>query len=340
MLVGLFGAWVIARSRRRLLKELADPLHDLEVVVQRMAARDRDVRAAAAGPREVRAVAASLNDLADAQARASAVEERIQHALRNLDIAKDDFVSNVSHELRTPLTTISGYLELVADEFEGRMAPRHLKMLDASRRNVARLSLLIDDLLTLSRAEAAGTDLEQLDLVAVLRDVVTDVRMTAARRGIEIELAAPEFPPLVLGDRVMLHRAFLNVLANAVKFSHEGDVIEARVELAGDEATILIKDHGIGIPADEMDRLGTRFFRASNAVRDDIAGTGLGVRIVQTIVDRHAGTMLVDFEVGEGTSVLIRLPAGAGPERQAPAASGRCIDRSRDFRSVGRGWHY
>jgi len=322
VLVGLFGAWVIARSRRRLLKELADPLHELEVVVQRMAARDRDVRAAAAGPREVRAVAASLNDLADAQARASAVEERIQQALRNLDVAKDDFVSNVSHELRTPLTTISGYLELVADEFEGRMAPRHLKMLDASRRNVERLSLLIEDLLTLSRAEAAGTDLEQLDLVAVVRDVVTDVRMTAARRGIEIELAAPEVPPLVLGDRVMLHRAFLNVLANAVKFSHEGGVIEARVELAGDEATILIKDHGIGIPADEMDRLGTRFFRASNAVREDIAGTGLGVRIVQTIVDRHAGTMLVDSEVGEGTSVLIRLPAGAGTDRQAPASSG------------------
>ena len=105
------------------------------------------------GPKEVRAVARALNDFADAQTRARAVEGRIQRELRTLDTAKDDFVSNVSHELRTPLTTISGYLELVAEEFEDQMEPRHERMLEATRRNVARLKLLIDDLLTLSQAE-------------------------------------------------------------------------------------------------------------------------------------------------------------------------------------------
>ena len=154
------GLVVIAQSRRRLLAELVRPAQDLEQVVQRMAAQDHDARAADAGPQEVRAVAAALNELADAQARARAVEGRIQDELRNLDTAKDDFVSNVSHELRTPLTTISGYLELVAEEFEDRMEPRHEKMLAASRRNVSRLRLLIDDLLTLSKAEARATEME------------------------------------------------------------------------------------------------------------------------------------------------------------------------------------
>ena len=108
--------------------------------------------------------------------------------MRTLDTAKDDFVSNVSHELRTPLTTISGYLELVAEEFDGQMEPRHERMLEATRRNVSRLKLLIDDLLTLSQAEARTNAMEPVDLGALVREVVMDVKITAARRGIELEL--------------------------------------------------------------------------------------------------------------------------------------------------------
>ncbi|HET7276494.1 MAG TPA: histidine kinase dimerization/phospho-acceptor domain-containing protein, partial [Dermatophilaceae bacterium] len=150
VVIGFLAGLVIVRSRRRLTTEIAEPLRDLEVVVHQMA-RDADVRAVAAGPREVRAVAGALNDLAEAQSRARQVEDHIQQEQRALDVAQDDFVSNVSHELRTPLTTINGYLELVADEFEGSMKPHHLRMLTAGRRNVARLQLLVDDLLTLSK---------------------------------------------------------------------------------------------------------------------------------------------------------------------------------------------
>ncbi len=110
----------------------------LEGVVQQMS-KDPSVRARPVGPREVRSVASALNDLADAQSRARAVEDKVQEELRVLDTARDDFVSNVSHELRTPLTTIHGYLEMVAEEFEDTMSPRHERILQASRRNVARL---------------------------------------------------------------------------------------------------------------------------------------------------------------------------------------------------------
>ena len=310
--IAALGAWGVARARRRLIAELAEPLEALEGVVQRMAAQDREVRAGPAGPREVRAVAYALNDLADAQARASAVEDRIQHELRNLDTAKDDFVANVSHELRTPLTTISGYLELVAEEFEDRMSPRHERMVDASRRNVSRLRLLIDDLLTLSRAENRDTTMERVDLGGVVEDVVTDVRMTATRRGIRIDVTRPEGEQLVLGDRAMLHRALLNVLSNAVKFSHDRSRVEVGLDLDGEEWRVRVQDHGIGIPRSEIERLGTRFFRASNAVSNEIAGTGLGVRIIQTIIDKHMGDVVVESTEGEGTLVSVRLPAQAG----------------------------
>lgn len=320
-------AWLgVSRARTRMLGELSAPLIELETVVQRMARNEPDVRARNEGPKEVRAVASALNGFAEAQRRARAVENRIQHELRTLDTAKDDFVSNVSHELRTPLTTISGYLELVAEEFEDVMAPRHERMLEATRRNVSRLRTLIDDLLTLSKAENRATDLAAVDLNQVVRDAVTDVRITATGRGIELEVGAPEQPTPVLADRAMLNRAFLNVLSNAVKFSHDGGRVEVAITPEQSRVTVTVTDHGIGIPEAEVERLGTRFFRASNAVTQEIAGTGLGIRIVQTIIDKHAGDVRIDSQEQVGTTVSIRLrlhaedPAPLAPVMELPAS--------------------
>ncbi|MFC7493719.1 MULTISPECIES: sensor histidine kinase [unclassified Nocardioides] len=312
LLAGIVTAVVMSRQRRRLLGELSTPLLGLEKVVQRMARGDHQVRAEPAGPKEVQAVAHALNDLADAQNRARAVEVWIQRELRTLDTAKDDFVANVSHELRTPLTTISGYLEVVAEEFDGRMEPRHERILDATRRNVARLKLLIDDLLMLQRAEGSTQQMEPVDVPALVRDAVMDVKITAARRGIRIGLRTPELPVSVLADRAMLHRAFLNVLANAVKFSRDEGVVDVAISTRRGQVEVVVTDRGLGIPAEELDRLGTRFFRASNAVTNEIAGTGLGVRIMQTIIDRHGGAALFESEEGVGTTVTVRLPVQSG----------------------------
>ncbi|MDN4162756.1 ATP-binding protein [Nocardioides abyssi] len=319
VVLGLLGWFLVGRSRRRLDRELSAPLLAIEATVQRVARAEADVRAEVAGPREVRAVAVALNELLEQQSRARAVEARIQTELRALDTARDDFVSNVSHELRTPLTTISGYLEMVAEEFENDMAPRHERMLEATRRNVSRLKTLIDDLLTLSKAENRGTDLEQVDLDQVVRDAATDVRITAARRGIAVSVTAPGRPLPVLADRAMLNRAFLNVLSNAVKFSKDGDPVEVEVTASMGQVQVAVRDHGIGIPTAELERLGTRFFRASNAVRNEIAGTGLGVRIVQTIIDKHQGRVLFESEEGRGTTVTISLPLQGDRVPAAPA---------------------
>jgi two-component system OmpR family sensor kinase len=306
-LLALAAWYLIGRSRTHLLSEISEPLRALETAVQKMTRTDLDVRTEARGPKEVRSVAIALNGYADAQGRARAVEGRIQNELRVLDTAKDDFVSNVSHELRTPLTTISGYLEMVADEFDGQLQPRHERMLEATRRNVSRLKALIDDLLALSKAESRSTDLEAGDVTSMVRDAVTDVRITGARRGIRIDVSAPAEPMVVLSDRAMLQRALINVLSNAVKFSHDDGQVDVRVTKLEHQVEIAIQDHGIGIPRIELDRLGTRFFRASNAVTNEIAGTGLGLRIVQTIIDKHAGDVMIESTEGQGTTVFIRL---------------------------------
>ncbi|MCL8024790.1 sensor histidine kinase [Nocardioides bruguierae] len=327
LVLAVLAVWVLVTARRSLLTRLSTPLLELEACVQRMAA-DPTVRARPAGPREVRSIALAVNELAEAQARARAVESHIQSSLHTLDSARDDFVSNVSHELRTPLTTIAGYLELVAEEFEGRMQPRHERILDATRRNVGRLKALIDDLLTLSRAETVRTEREASDLATIVRDAVTDVRITAAGRDIRVVMDEPAGTVPTLVDRALMGRALLNIVSNAVKFSRPDSNVEVSVVALPDDqvAAVTVTDHGIGIPEDEVERLGTRFFRARNAVQNEIAGTGLGLRIVQTVVDRHGGDLRLSSVEGQGTTVVLRVPllrAGVLPEPGEPTDDGQ-----------------
>ena len=210
-MLALLEGLVIVRARRRLTAEIAEPLHDLEVVVHQMA-RARTSGRRADGPREVRAVAGrSTTSPTPRPVRGRWRTD--PEELRALDVAQDDFVSNVSHELRTPLTTISGYLELVADEFEGSMAPHHVRMLTAGRRNVARLQLLIDDLLTLSKAEAGprpwssstwrrGPSRSSPTSSSAPRGADRASTSSSRRRSCWCSATGP-----------MLHRALLNVLA-------------------------------------------------------------------------------------------------------------------------------
>ncbi|MDP3889932.1 ATP-binding protein, partial [Nocardioides sp.] len=303
-LAGVLSIVVGGRGVRR----VTEPLEQLEAVVLRIAQEEPGVRAVVEGPREIRAVASALNQLAQERDSSREVENQMQQELRALDSAKDDFVSNVSHELRTPLTTINGYLEIITDEFEGQMDPRHEKMLHATWRNLARLQSLIEDLLTLSRSEAAATDLERIDLASVLTDVVEELGITARRRGVGLhcDLLAGQH---VLADRSQLTRAFVNLISNAVKFNKPNGCVDVRMKRVGPLIEIEIVDQGIGIPASELQHVGTRFYRASNAVQGEVSGTGLGLRIVQTIVANHGGTLHLESVEGSGTTALVQLPA-------------------------------
>lgn len=308
LVVGLAGLAILRRTRRRLLQALEIPLRDLEDVAHRIAENDTAARAEPTGPREVQAVAQALNDLAASHERALAVEERLRADQQALDSAKDDFVSNVSHELRTPLTTLNGYLEMVHDEFEGQLSPRHQRMMDASQRNVARLGALIEDLLTLSRSEANEPAREVVNGRELIAEVVDDLRVSAAQRLIRIGVYDEcDGVPWIVGDRSQLFRALLNVMGNAVKFSHQGGLVEVSMGRLENGLVIRITDHGLGIPEAELGRLGSRFFRGSNAVSQEIGGTGLGLRITQSIIDAHSGEIQIRSKQGIGTTVTLRL---------------------------------
>lgn len=306
--VGLLGLAFLRRTRRHLLEALELPLQNLELVAQQLTQHVTAARAELTGPREVQAVARALNGLAAAHESALAVEEQLRSDQSALDSAKEDFVSNVSHELRTPLTVLNGYLEMVRDEFEDRLSPRHQRMMDASERNVARLGALIEDLLTLSRSETHEPVREVVDGRKVVAEVVDDVRVTAAQRGVRITMDNRlDSVAWVLGDQSQLFRALLNLVGNAVKFSHSGGLVDVGLERRDEWLTIWIRDRGLGIPGDELERLGSRFFRGSNAISQEVGGTGLGLRITQSIIDSHAGDLHIASEESVGTTVTVRL---------------------------------
>jgi signal transduction histidine kinase len=187
-------------------------------------------------------------------------------------------------------------------------------MLGAIRRNIDRLDELVGNLLALSRAEETDLTLEPLDLRGVAAEVATDIRLPAGSRDVRINVRQPPGPVVVLGDRSQLIRAVQNLATNAVKFSRPGGSVEIRVREDSDDAVLEVVDEGIGIPVRDLATLGSRFFRASNAVKAEIAGTGLGLRIVQTILARHDGALAVDSVEGEGATFTLRLPLAVAPQ--------------------------
>ena len=244
------------------------------------------------------------------QARVYADQQATVDRLRELDLAKTEFVSTVSHELRTPLTSITGYLEMLLEEALGELTPHQVKALTVIDRNAQRLQLLIGDLLTLSGVDAGAfrLDLAPVHLGTVVADACAAVRPLLERRVLDIAVEVPDDLGVVHGDGTQLERVVSNLLTNAVKFTPDGGRI--RVAAADDEhgVSLSVADTGCGIPLDEQDRLFTRFFRSTISQEQEIQGSGLGLAITKAIVDGHGGGVDVESAPAAGTTVTVRLP--------------------------------
>ena len=324
LLVAALGA-AAALVARRVTARMTDPLVDLQETVDRLAAGDTAARATPSGPPELQRVGEAINNFADRNARVLDLEREAIERLQGLDRAKSDFVSNVSHELRTPLTSIAGYVELFEDGFISEISPQQRGMLVVVNRNVHRLQALIEDLLTLSKVEAQTfrTSFDVLDLNHLVADVAHDLERLAADRGITVAEVHPREAMVLRGDASQLSRALLNLVSNAVKFSRDGGEVLVRTRALGDEEVqVEVVDHGIGIPAQDLGSLASRFFRASNAVDAEIPGTGLGLKIVQTIVGNHGGRLELESVEGQGTTARVVLPLGLRTGEEIRSAVG------------------
>ncbi len=220
--------------------------------------------------------------------RREALEEETERLLE-LTQERDRMVTRVSHELRTPLTSVKGYVEALLGGEGGELDPAQRELAAVALRNTVRLEHLIADLLLLSRVEAG-----QLELRAELVEIRGMIELLAqdldqlAQEG-RITLVVEVEPGLEWSvDRQRLEQAITNLVSNAIKYSPEGGPVLIRARQASSELWIEVVDKGVGVPKDEIRRLGERFFRASTA--GGIPGTGLGISITKELVELHEGS--------------------------------------------------
>ena len=233
----------------------------------------------------------------------AAANERLQE----LDRLKSKFVSDVSHELRTPITSISLYLDLIE-----RGSPEHGERYWAVlRKQAERLNQLIEDILSLSRLQMGKVDVSraQITLDEVVEDILDMRRADFAAAGLLLDFVGNETLPSVLAQPDMLGQVVDNLLSNALNYTTEGVV---RVRTYADEerkmACVAITDSGVGITDDDLPHIFERFYRGQYAAQSNIPGTGLGLTIVEEIVNLHHGQIEVTSAEGEGTTFRVWLP--------------------------------
>ncbi|WP_437780848.1 ATP-binding protein [Sorangium sp. So ce1097] len=251
--------------------------------------------------------------------------------------AKSEFLTTVSHELRTPLTLILSPLERLLEAQHGAL-PRDVRdELELIRRNTARLLNVVSDLLDFSKAEAARMDVDW-ELVNVNRftaQMLSDIRPSAAARGRTLALTGDALGVVSL-DRYKVERILLNLISNALKFSHPGGHIEVALRALDDAwFEIAVRDEGIGISGDDLGKLFSKFTQVDGSVKRRYEGTGLGLSLVKQFAELMHGAVAIESELGKGTTVRVRLPrsapgAAAGPTASAAGdgAAGAAEDRA------------
>jgi two-component system sensor histidine kinase SenX3 len=228
---------------------------------------------------------------------------------RRVDDMRRDFISNISHELKTPVGAISLLAETLLEEDDLDVTQR---LADRIVVEVTRVSRSIDDLLELSRIETEHRPTEETVAVAdVVADAVSRIRPAAEQAGIDIQVIAVDGWLSVIGDRRQITSALSNLLDNAVKYSDAGSSVEIGAALDDGLAAISVRDHGIGIPARDVERIFERFYRVDQARSRRTGGTGLGLAIVRHVAHNHDGDVTVESRLGEGSVFTLALPAAA-----------------------------
>src|SRR5450432_2490407 len=238
--------------------------------------------------------------------------------LHRAEEMRADFIANASHELRTPLAALLGFIETLQGPAKNDPVARE-KFLAIMRGQATRMARLIDDLLSLSRIELNAHLQPNLavDLAPIVRQVADGLQTLARDREVEIKVAAPAEPLMVLGDRDELIRALENLVENALKYGAAGKRVDitiarAQTRAGAPEARVAVRDYGPGIAPEHLPRLTERFYRVDVADSRAQGGTGLGLALVKHVLNRHGGRLTIESTLGAGATFIMHLPLRTG----------------------------
>lgn len=243
------------------------------------------------------------------QVRQESFEAQL-HAAHEVSRMKSEFVSNVSHELRTPLNAIIGFSELLLDETYGKLNPKQMRHVSNVHTSGKHLLQLVNDILDTSKLEAGKL---QINLLALpLDDQITTVvaagRNIGRSKSIVVDAQIPPDMPRVLADPTRLNQILYNLVSNAVKFSPQGGKVTIAVKQSRDMAQVSVADTGIGISADDMEKLFVPFQQLGPVGAEQYQGTGLGLSLTKQLIELHGGKIWVDSKPRRGATFYFTLP--------------------------------
>jgi PAS domain S-box-containing protein len=256
-------------------------------------------------------------------------EQEARDAAEKANETKDVFLATLSHELRNPLNVIVGYSELLSRTPEVNNSSALRQISEALKRNAQAQSQLISDLLDLSRLQTAKVSLnrEAISLGAIVENAIETVRADAATKGITISISAPETLFFVDGDRLRLQQIAWNLLNNAVKFTPEGGSVEVSTTIAGENAVLAVTDTGEGIEPEFLPSVFEMFRQADGSNRRKHGGMGIGLALVQQLVQLHGGSVSAASEgPGKGARFVVSLPLSRETQAFKTSPSAASLD--------------
>ncbi|MFA4842458.1 MAG: GAF domain-containing sensor histidine kinase [Candidatus Omnitrophota bacterium] len=248
------------------------------------------------------------------------LEKKVEERTRELTAAleevkkisqrKTDFISSVSHELRTPLTSIKGYASILLAGKLGQLPKDVYERLDKINRHSDELAHMVNDLLDISRIEAGRMTMkfEEQNLNHIVAAATDLLSVQAKEKQIELSTGLPAGANAVFADKSQIERVFINIIANAVKFTPPKGKIKIISHKTDNMVQVDITDTGCGIPQEAQELIFEEFYRVDNPINQEVKGTGLGLALVRHIIEAHKGKIWVKSKVGQGSTFSFTLP--------------------------------